>query len=90
MILIVPFGLLVWSTGLAPNPLVESITELKKDEKRGTLMTDDHLNVLSNDGIPDPNVWAIGDAAMIDGTPLPATAQGKIAFLLNTAPPILT
>lgn len=29
----VPFGLLVWSTGLAPNPLVESIAELKHDEK---------------------------------------------------------
>jgi len=27
----VPFGLLVWSTGLAPNPLIGSITELKKD-----------------------------------------------------------
>lgn len=29
----VPFGLLVWSTGLAPNPLIESITELKRNEK---------------------------------------------------------
>jgi NADH dehydrogenase FAD-containing subunit len=71
---------LVWSTGLAPNPLVESITELKKDWKTTTLITDNHLNVLKNDGIPDPDVWAIGDAAMIDGTPLPATAQGKIVF----------
>lgn len=29
----VPFGLLVWSTGLAPNPLIESITEVQKDPK---------------------------------------------------------
>ena len=29
----VPFGLLVWSTGLAPNPLIESITEVKKDKR---------------------------------------------------------
>ena len=28
-----PFGLLVWSTGLAPNPLVESIAEARKDPK---------------------------------------------------------
>jgi NADH dehydrogenase FAD-containing subunit len=32
--LLVPFGLLVWCTGLAPNPLVESITELRKDKKK--------------------------------------------------------
>jgi hypothetical protein len=29
----VPFGLLVWSTGIAPNPLIESITDYAKDEK---------------------------------------------------------
>ncbi len=29
----VPYGLLVWSTGLAPNPLIESITHLKRNEK---------------------------------------------------------
>jgi NADH dehydrogenase FAD-containing subunit len=68
---------------------VESIRELKKDEKKGTLITNDHLNVLSIDGIPDPNVWAIGDAATINGAPLPATAQGKIAFFLGTASSIL-
>lgn len=33
LIVAVNFGLLVWSTGLAPNPLVSSITELAKDEK---------------------------------------------------------
>ena len=27
------FGLLVWSTGLAPNPLIQSITEAEKDPK---------------------------------------------------------
>jgi NADH dehydrogenase FAD-containing subunit len=29
----VPFGLLVWSTGLAPNPLIQSIDSIEKDEK---------------------------------------------------------
>lgn len=31
----VPFGLLVWNTGLAPNPLVQSISEYAKSEKTG-------------------------------------------------------
>ncbi|TFY82516.1 hypothetical protein EWM64_g1499 [Hericium alpestre] len=72
----VHFGLLVWSTGLAPNPLVESITEAKKDAKTGSFVTDDHLNLLRADGTVDPNVWAIGDAAQVnDSIILPATAQ---------------
>lgn len=28
-----PFGMLVWSTGLTPSPLIESLDDLKKDEK---------------------------------------------------------
>ena len=30
-----------------------------------------------NDGKPNPDVWAIGDAAKIEDAPLPATAQGQ-------------
>jgi len=40
-------------------------------------VTDAHLNVLKADGTPDPDIWAIGDASMIESAPLPATAQGK-------------
>ncbi|KII91687.1 hypothetical protein PLICRDRAFT_38509 [Plicaturopsis crispa FD-325 SS-3] len=71
----VPFGLLVWSTGLAGNPLIKSITEVGKDEKSRSLFTDENLNVINKDGTPNPDVWAIGDAARIVDTPLPATAQ---------------
>ncbi|TFY65769.1 hypothetical protein EVG20_g5323 [Dentipellis fragilis] len=71
----VHFGLLVWSTGLAPNPLIQSITELKKNPKTGSIITNDHLNALQADGTPNPDVWAIGDAAIIDTAALPATAQ---------------
>ncbi|TBU63386.1 FAD/NAD(P)-binding domain-containing protein [Dichomitus squalens] len=74
----VHFGLLVWSTGLAPNPLIQSITEAKKDERtKRSLITDEHLNVVMKDtNAPDPDVFAIGDAATIgDEPPLPATAQ---------------
>ncbi|KAI0822432.1 FAD/NAD-P-binding domain-containing protein [Trametes gibbosa] len=73
----VDFGMLVWSTGLAPNPLIESITEAKKDERtKRSLVTDSHLNiVMASTNAPDPDVFVIGDAATIADDPLPATAQ---------------
>lgn len=41
-----------------------------------SLITDDHLRVImKGTGAPDPDVFAIGDAAMIHDAPLPATAQ---------------
>jgi len=71
----VPFGLLVWSTGLAPNPLIQSISAMQKHEKTQSLLTDSQLNIITADGQPDPDVWAIGDAAIIKDAVLPATAQ---------------
>ncbi|KAF9224927.1 NDE1, mitochondrial external NADH dehydrogenase [Gyrodon lividus] len=71
----VPFGLLVWSTGLAPNPLIQSIDSIEKHEKTQSLFTDANLNVIMKDGQIDPDVWAIGDAAIIKTAVLPATAQ---------------
>ncbi|TFK36642.1 pyridine nucleotide-disulfide oxidoreductase-domain-containing protein [Crucibulum laeve] len=71
----VPFGLLVWSTGLAPNPLISAIKEVQKDGKNSSLVTNNHLNVIMEDGRPNPDVWAIGDAGKIQERPLPATAQ---------------
>jgi NADH dehydrogenase FAD-containing subunit len=71
----VSFGLLVWSTGLAANPLIESISEVSKQEKSGKLITDEFLNVLKTDGSPNPDVFAVGDAAEVRNAPLPATAQ---------------
>ncbi|KAF8452645.1 NDE1, mitochondrial external NADH dehydrogenase [Boletus edulis BED1] len=71
----VPFGLLVWSTGLAPNPLIQSIAYIAKHERSQSLLTDNNLNVLTKDGQIDPDVWAIGDAAITKTAELPATAQ---------------
>ena len=42
-----------------------------------SLITNDHLNVIMNDGKSNPDVWAIGDAAIIEDAPLPATSQGQ-------------
>ncbi|KXN88434.1 Internal alternative NAD(P)H-ubiquinone oxidoreductase A2, mitochondrial [Leucoagaricus sp. SymC.cos] len=70
----IPFGLLVWSTGLAPNPLISAINDLKKNYK--SLYTNDQLNVIMKDtNEPNEDVWAIGDAANVESAPLPATAQ---------------
>ncbi|KAK7053379.1 hypothetical protein VNI00_004005 [Paramarasmius palmivorus] len=81
----VPFGLLVWSTGLAPNPLINSVTGLQKHPKhQRSIMTNEHLNVLREDGTPDNDVWAIGDAACMENVFMPATAQvanQKAAYL---------
>ncbi|EJD00157.1 FAD/NAD-binding domain-containing protein [Fomitiporia mediterranea MF3/22] len=71
----VPFGMLVWSTGLAPNPLIQSIAEIEKDGKTGSLLTDNHLRVIKKDGSISENIWAIGDCAIIQDELLPATAQ---------------
>ena len=86
--------MLVWSTGLAPNPLVQSLRGVKKDPKtskfvlfsrlssRGythllcfSIITDDHLNMIMEDGQANEDVWVIGDAGKIESAPLPATAQ---------------
>lgn len=71
----VPFGLLVWNTGLAPNPLIESITELQKDEKTHSLRISDHFRTYTKDGKEMKDVYCIGDASALEEK-LPATAQG--------------
>ncbi|KAG2175574.1 hypothetical protein INT43_001221 [Umbelopsis isabellina] len=72
----VPYGMLVWSTGLMQNPLIESITDLEKDKKSQRLLTDEKLHVLLKDSkVPLENVYALGDCATIDNLDLPATAQ---------------
>lgn len=72
----VPFGLVVWSTGLALNPLIEGLQGVSKSNK--AVFTDPSLHVLDDQGQPMKDVWAIGDCAMVkDVAPLPATAQGS-------------
>ncbi|KAF7547783.1 hypothetical protein G7Z17_g7482 [Cylindrodendrum hubeiense] len=83
-------GIVVWSTGLMQNPLVgtllnreiEGVGKIAKDPKSGGIMTDAHLRVQvrSGDGSDTttttlPDVFAIGDCAVVQGQSLPATAQ---------------
>jgi NADH dehydrogenase FAD-containing subunit len=71
---IVPFGLLVWSTGLSPLPLIKSLS-LPKDPSMGRLLTDAWCRVLDSEGQTLDRVFAIGDCATIKGLGLPCTAQ---------------
>lgn len=64
----IPCGLVVWSTGIAPNNLVTSL-ELPKGPL-GRLLTDRHFLVQNS-----TNVYAIGDCARLADQDLPSTAQ---------------
>ena len=84
---IIPCGLVVWSTGLAPRKFTQDVN-LPKNE-RGQILTDPYLRV--KDTKVD-TVYAIGDCADIQENPLPCTAQvaereGRyLAKLLNNSP----
>ena len=61
----------VWTAGVAPNPLVNRLRMPTDD--RGYILCDRNLRVRGFD-----NVWAIGDCADVagpNGMPYPATAQ---------------
>lgn len=70
----IPFGMLVWSTGLVANPLVSSVDIAMKD-KAQRLVTDAYMRVLDQQGCPIERVYALGDCATIKDYPLPQTAQ---------------
>ncbi|XP_072035082.1 probable NADH dehydrogenase [Amphiura filiformis] len=67
---VLPCGLVVWSTGLAPRPFVKSLNVDKN--KQGQILTDKHLRVKSD---KNSSVFAVGDCADIEGYSLPCTAQ---------------
>lgn len=64
----ISFGLLVWATGNAPTDFVKAI-DLPKDGA-GRLIVGPDLKVKGEDSI-----YALGDCSIIEGDPLPATAQ---------------
>lgn len=66
---VLKFGLALWSTGNTSNPLISSLTDVKKD-RTGRIVTDEYLRATGA-----PGVYALGDCATIEGMDLPATAQ---------------
>ena len=98
-------GIVVWSTGLMQNPLIQKLAskavedrapsdtggkamQLQKDAKTGGLVADAHLRVMAvsqatagnteqkeADVAVVPDVFSIGDCAVVAGQRYPATAQ---------------
>jgi NADH:ubiquinone reductase (non-electrogenic) len=64
----VPYGLLVWATGLGPTSFITSLS-FEKD-KHSRLIVDEFCKVRGSD-----NIYALGDAATISHLNLPATGQ---------------
>ncbi|MCZ7592937.1 MAG: FAD-dependent oxidoreductase [Kiritimatiellae bacterium] len=62
-------GIVVWSTGIGPTPLLQSLKSVAKD-RGGRLVTDEFFAV-----DPARRVFAIGDCSTRSGDELPATAQ---------------
>lgn len=48
----VPYGCVVWATGLTATPLVKELKGVMKQDASGRIMTDDYLKVLDSDGTP--------------------------------------
>jgi len=63
----IPFGLLVWATGNAPNPFTAALPFAKE---KGRIVVDEYLRVKGEEFI-----YALGDCAVVDGHPMPATGQ---------------
>ena len=69
----VPYGLLVWSTGVGPSPFMKRLENFEKN-KGGRVAVDNHLRVPHHE-----DVYAMGDCSgymdSLNKQPLPALAQ---------------
>jgi NADH:ubiquinone reductase (non-electrogenic) len=63
----IPFGLLIWATGNAPNPFTAALPFAKE---KGRLLVDEYLRVKDQESI-----YALGDCALVEGNAMPATGQ---------------
>ena len=70
-----PFGVLIWATGNKASPLVEKLPVKKPSKGLPRILTNRSLNILSSDGSPIENAYAMGDAADIEGNSLPTLAS---------------
>lgn len=72
-------GMVVWSTGLMMNPFVEKAldSKVKRHDKSDAILTNDRLQAKKPGAESEvvPDVFALGDCAILEGTAYPATAQ---------------
>ncbi|KAL8871023.1 MAG: hypothetical protein Q9174_003065 [Haloplaca sp. 1 TL-2023] len=84
----VPYGMLLWVTGNKAVPLLADLNVRRTEKGLVRIMTDSHLRVFQSkdsDKVYD-NVFALGDAADIQGHSLPTTAEvavQKAKYLVN-------
>ncbi|KAH8694314.1 putative disulfide oxidoreductase, partial [Talaromyces proteolyticus] len=71
----IAYGILIWATGNKNRPIVDTMNVMKTNHGLKRILTDDGLQVLDINGTAIPDVYAIGDAADIDGASLPTTAE---------------
>ncbi|OQV13886.1 putative NADH dehydrogenase [Hypsibius exemplaris] len=69
---VIPCGMVVWSTGLAPRDLVRELNVPKN--KAGQIVVNRHMQLVE-DPLPEGSVFSIGDCSFISEQPLPCTAQ---------------
>ncbi|KAL8887022.1 MAG: hypothetical protein Q9215_005358 [Flavoplaca cf. flavocitrina] len=74
----VPYGMLMWVTGNKATELVMGMRDVRRSEQGLVrLLTDSHLRLFKDRDSEDvwDGVFALGDAADIDGQSLPTTAE---------------
>lgn len=69
-----PFGLVVWSTGVKQIPLIDRLVNVKKS-KNGRLIVNEFLRLKDLDGNVIDSVYGMGDCAAYKEKPLPQLAQ---------------
>jgi NADH:ubiquinone reductase (non-electrogenic) len=85
----VPYGMLIWATGNKNVPLIENIDVKLSEKGLKRILTDDRLRVFKagQEGDVHDGVFALGDAADIEGASLPTTAEvavQKAKYLVRT------
>lgn len=65
----------IWSTGNKITPLVEALDCKRAEKGMARMLTDDFLRLRDTRGGTIPDVYALGDAADIEGASLPTTAE---------------
>ncbi|KAL8836242.1 MAG: hypothetical protein Q9170_002986 [Blastenia crenularia] len=84
----IPYGMLLWVTGNKAVPLVMNLDVKKTKKGLIRILTDSRLQVLKSNATNEvyDNVFALGDAADIEGSSLPTTAEvavQKARYLVN-------
>jgi len=75
----IPMGFCLWSTGVAQNPLCQTIvTKLQGQNNKHALETDTHLRLV---GAPLGDVYAIGDASTVQNN----VSDNIVSFLRTLA-----